>query len=58
MMLWNKIKIAMMVICVFGLTGVGAGWLTRGRAGTEEAPPVAEKPPEQARPRGRAGSTE
>jgi RNA polymerase sigma factor (sigma-70 family) len=51
MMLWNKIKIAAVVMCVLGLSGAGAGWLTRGRAVAEAAPPVAEKPPEQGLPR-------
>jgi RNA polymerase sigma factor (sigma-70 family) len=47
MMMWSKIKIAVMVACVMGLTGAGAGWLTRSRVVAEMAPPAAEKPPEQ-----------
>jgi RNA polymerase sigma factor (sigma-70 family) len=43
-MMWNKIKIAVAIVCVLGLAGTGAGWLARGRAGAEAAPPVAEQP--------------
>jgi hypothetical protein len=49
MMMWSKIKVAMVVMCLLGLTGVGAGWLTRGRAGTESAAAgdPAPQPPKQ-----------
>jgi RNA polymerase sigma factor (sigma-70 family) len=43
-MLWNKIKMAVVILCVFGVTGIGAGWLTRGRIGAE-ASPIATQPP-------------
>src|SRR5262249_48111162 len=42
-MVWNKIKIAVAMVCVLGLAGTGAGWLARGRAGAEAAPPRAEQ---------------
>jgi RNA polymerase sigma factor (sigma-70 family) len=43
MMMWNKIKIAVVVLAVIGLAGTGAGWLARGRAGVEAAFPGAEQ---------------
>jgi RNA polymerase sigma factor (sigma-70 family) len=43
-MLWNKIKIAAVVMCAIGLAGTGAGWLARGRAGGEATPVIAEQP--------------
>jgi RNA polymerase sigma factor (sigma-70 family) len=50
-MMWNKFKITVAMVCVLGLAGTGAGWLARGRAGAEAAPPVAEPPLNKGAPR-------
>jgi len=43
-MMWNKVKMAVVLLCVFGVTGIGAGWLTRGRVGAETTPLAAQPP--------------
>ncbi|HEY7154382.1 MAG TPA: sigma-70 family RNA polymerase sigma factor [Gemmataceae bacterium] len=57
-MVWNKIKIAVAMVCVLGLAGTGVGWLTRGRAGTEAALLAAEQPLNKNTPRAAAPDSE
>lgn len=49
-MMWNKIRIAVIVICAIGLTGTGAGWLMRGRAGDEAPRHVASQSSKRLKP--------
>ncbi|HEY7428446.1 MAG TPA: sigma-70 family RNA polymerase sigma factor [Gemmataceae bacterium] len=50
-MMWNKIKIAVVMVCVLGLVGTGAGWLTRGQAGGEVTSAAAKPPLNKDAPR-------
>ena len=43
-MLWNKIKIVALMVCLIAVAGTGSGWLAQGRSVTEELPPAAEPP--------------
>lgn len=55
-MLWNKIKITVVMLCVMVLAGGGVGWLARPRVGVEIAsadaaqPPAKKEQPPQATP--------
>jgi RNA polymerase sigma factor (sigma-70 family) len=44
MMMWNKIKIVAVTVCVIALVGTGSGWLARGRNAVEAPLPAAEPP--------------
>jgi RNA polymerase sigma factor (sigma-70 family) len=43
-MLWNKIGIGALTVCMIALVGTGSGWLARGRSEAEAYPPVSEPP--------------
>jgi hypothetical protein len=57
-MMWHKIKIAVAMVCVLGLAGTGAGWLARGRAGTEVLSPAAKPPLNKEAPRAATADAE
>lgn len=44
MMLWNKIKIVALMVCMIALAGTGSGWLARSRSQTESSPQAAKAP--------------